>query len=59
MVVIANLRKVRKRWYCLYRILGPEGAYTWMSRHFYITVVKYIILFGSETWVVTSCIKMI
>ena len=50
--VIENIQKARNIWSCLARILGREGADTWTSGYFYITVIQAIFLFGSEMWVV-------
>ena len=35
-------------------MLVQEGAEPWTSGRFYVTVVKYIQLFGSYKWVVTT-----
>ena len=35
------------------KILGREGAGRQTQRRFYVAVVQVVILFGSETWVVT------
>ena len=57
--VIANIWKARKSWSRMYWILGWEDVDTRTLRNFYIAVVQSILLFGSDTWVVTPHIKRI
>ena len=52
--VVGNLRKVRRSWGRLPRVLGREGADPKVSRDFCIAVTQAVLLFGSETWVLTS-----
>jgi hypothetical protein len=52
--VYANLRKARKSWARISRILARDGATPRVSGMFYKAVVQSILLFGSETWVVTK-----
>ena len=40
-------------------ILGRDGADTWTLGCFYVTVVQAILLFRSQTWVLTLHIKRI
>ena len=49
----SNLRKSRKIWMWMTRILVREGADPRISRLFFKAVVKDVLLFGSETWVMT------
>ena len=51
--VVGNLKKARKSWGRLRRILGREGATARISGAFLKGVVKQVLLFGAETWVVT------
>ena len=51
--VVRNLRKVRRSWGRLSRVLGREGADPKVSRAFYIAVTQAVLLFGLETWVLT------
>ena len=51
--VIVNLKKARKSWARLLRILGWEGADARMSGRFYLAIVQAVLLFGAETWVAT------
>ena len=55
--VVGNLRKARKSWERLARILGREGSNTRVSRMFFTSVVQAVLIFGSETWVLTPCIE--
>ena len=57
--VIANIWKARKSWSRMYWILGWEDVDTRTLGNFYIAVVQSILLFGSDTWVVTPRIKRI
>ena len=36
------------------RVLGREGADLKVSRSFYTAVTQQVLLFGAETWVLTS-----
>ena len=47
--VVGNLRKSRKRWSHLERILGREGDNPRVLGMFYKAVVQVVMLFGSET----------
>ena len=38
-------------------ILGGEGTYRRTAGRFYLAVIKAVILFGSETWVVTPWLE--
>ena len=51
--VVRNLKKARKKWGRVSRILGREGADAKTSGMFYVAIVQQILLFGSETWVVS------
>ena len=53
LTVVDNLGKARKSWGRLSRILIREGADPKVSVHFYKAVSKAVLLFGSETWVLT------
>lgn len=55
--VMTNLKKARKKWGRMSRILGREGADAKISGTFYVAVVQQILLSGSETWVVTPRIR--
>ena len=51
--VVGKLGKARKNWGHLSWVLGREGNDPKVSRVFYITVTQAVLLFGSETWVLT------
>ena len=40
-------------WGRLAKILGREGADKRTAKRFYVAVVQAVLLFGSETWVLT------
>ena len=48
-----NLRRVRLKWGRLEKILGREGSDKRMVGGGYVVVVEAVLLFGSETWVLT------
>ena len=52
--VVGNLRKARRSWGRLSRVLDREGTDPKVSRAFYIAVPHAVFLFGSETWVLTA-----
>ena len=52
-----NLQRARGKWGKLAKILGREGADRKKVGRFYVTVVKSVLLFGSETWVLTSWLE--
>ena len=54
LAVVGNLGTLRRSWGRLSRVLGKEGADPRVSRAFYIAVTQAVLLFGSETWVLTS-----
>ena len=53
--VVGNLRKARKSWARMESILGREGDIPRVSGMFLKAVVQAVLLFGSETWVITPC----
>ena len=53
LAVVGNLKKARQSWGRLARVLSREGAEPKVSRTFYIAVTQAVLLFGSETWVLT------
>ena len=52
--MVGNLRKARKIWGRLSRLLDREGANPRLSMVFYIAVTQAVLLFGSETWALTA-----
>ena len=55
--VISNNQQLRKSWSRILRILGREGADTQKLGNFYLAIVKAVLLFGAETWVITPHIE--
>ena len=49
--VAGNIKKARRIWGRLARVLGREGVDPKVSRTFYIAVTQQVLLFGAETWV--------
>ena len=52
-LVVDNLRKSQKSWSRMTRILVREGAKPWVSGMLYKAVVRAVILFELEAWVIT------
>ena len=52
--VAGNIKKARRIWGRMARVIGREGADPKVSRTFYIAVTQVVLLFGSETWVLTE-----
>ena len=52
-VVVGNLRKARKSWGGLSRILSREGDNPKMSGDFFKAVIQVVLLSGVDTWVLT------
>ena len=53
--MVVNLRKAQKKWARILRILGWEGGNTRVSGIFFKVVVQAVLLFVSETWMMTPC----
>jgi hypothetical protein len=51
--VLRNMAKARQRWAYISRILRGEGATPRISAMFYKEVVQTVLIFGSESWVLT------
>ena len=51
--VAVNLRKLRKSWVQMTRILSQEGADLKVSGNFFKVVVQVVLIFVAETWVLT------
>ena len=52
--VVHNISKERKKWVPLFLLLLREGADDRTSGIFYIRVVKLVLLYGLETWVIST-----
>ena len=48
--VVGNLRKARRSWGRLSRVLSRKGTDPKVSRAYYIAVTQAVLIFGSETW---------
>ena len=56
MVVVRNLRRVKKSWAHLTRVFGIEGENDQILGMFYVSVMQAVLLYASETWVISPCI---
>ena len=52
--VVGNLKKARKSYGRLLRILIQEGADPKVSRHFFKAVTQVVLFFRAETWVLNT-----
>ena len=57
--VVRNLEKVRAVWKRMTRIFSREETEPWMYSFFFKYVVQAILIFGSETWVVSPCMRRV
>ena len=51
--VDSNLRKARRKWAQLTGVMGREGVDARTSVQIYLVVVQLVILYVSETWLIT------
>jgi hypothetical protein len=51
--IVKNLAKARRRWATISRVLIRDGATPRISSMFYKAVVQSVLLYGSETWVLS------
>ena len=49
-----NIKKARQQWNSIARLLKREGASALVMAKFYITIVQAVLLFGADSWAVTS-----
>ena len=54
-----NLTKARQKWGMIRRILAREGADPKVSGMFYKAVVQVVLLYGCETWNITSAMQKV
>ena len=54
--VVRNLWRARQKWVRLTRILSREGVDARTLGQIYLAVAQLIMLYGSKTWVPTSCV---
>ena len=52
-LVVSNLWRPRHKWARLTRVLSRDGADERTSGQIYLAVVKLVMFYGSDTWVVT------
>ena len=57
--MVCNLRCARQEWARLTKILSREGADARISGNIYLAVVQLVLLYGSETWVLTLRTKRV
>jgi hypothetical protein len=50
----SNLQKARTRWAMIQRVLARETASQRISAMFYKATIQTVLLYGSETWVITD-----
>ena len=50
----AQLRKARATWACVGQVLRSENASPRVAAKFYTAVVQAVLLYGSETWVLST-----
>ena len=53
-VVLMNIRKVRKVWGRLGKLLRREGADPFVSSKLYCSVVQAVLILGADTWVMSA-----
>ena len=51
--VVGNLRRARKKWARMTRVLSREGEDAWTSGKIYLAVVQLVLIYMSELWVLT------
>ena len=52
--VLYNIKKARKRWAMVRKVLVRDRASPRVSGYFYNAVVQSVLLYGAETWVLTD-----
>lgn len=55
--VMYNIKKARQRWSQISRILTKQGSNPKVMGYFYKAVCQAVLLYGCETWVITSKIR--
>ena len=46
------MKKARKRWACVGKILKTKGANPKIMAKFYLTIVQAVLLYGADSWVI-------
>ena len=57
--MVLNIRHDRQKWAWLTRILIREGADDQTPGHIYLAVVQLVLLYMSDTWVLTPHMKRV
>ena len=52
------IKKARRQWNCIGKMLKREGANAETMAKFYITIVMAVLLYGSESWTITNKNKL-
>ena len=47
-----NIKRAKKRWNCIAKILKREGANAVCMSRFYLTIVQAVLLYGAESWAI-------
>ena len=55
--VTQNLQKARKVWSHIHRILRADGCSPHVMAYFYKTIIQSVLLFGSESWVLSQRLR--
>ena len=51
--VAENLKRAREVWGRISQVLSADGVSPQVMSKFYLTIVQSVLLYGSETWVIT------
>ena len=51
--MVSNLRRAQQKWALLTMVLGREGTDARTSGSIYVVVVQAVLMYGSDTWVMT------
>ena len=57
--MVHNLRRAIQKWARLTQILSREGEDAQTSSHIYLAVAQSVMLYGSDTWVLTPHMKRV
>ena len=58
-MVVCNLRRARQKWAWTTWVFSREGADARTSGRIYLAVVKSVMIYGSESWVLTPHMKRV
>ena len=59
MAVVRNIWRNRQKWTWMVQILSMERADARTSGHNYLAVVQLVMIYGSDTWILTPRIKRV